>query len=339
MVRKTMMQIVDWQHVHRELTRIATTRSHLDWNEGIWLVQARRAGVHRHLGFGSLAEYVERLFGYRPRWTEERLRVADALQGLPEIEQALRDGAITWSAARELTRIASRENEQEWLEAAKGLTARQVEDMVAFHRPGDGPRDPADSSPRRHVLRMEVSAETLATFREAMAKLRRDAGESLDDDAALLLLARNTLGGPNDQGRANYQIAMTVCETCRRGWQESRGDQVEVAAEVLEMARCDAQCVGRVDSAASAHVGASTDTPTGRSGNAHVGASRAHQDIPPAIRRKVMRRDGGRCVVPASGLRFQHADASTEVIIRAALGVLSSSRPVHISARQQEARA
>ena len=27
-------------------------------------------------------------------------------------------------------------------------------------------------------------------------------------------------------------------------------------------------------------------------------AARAHQDIPPAVRRKVLRRDGGRCVVP-----------------------------------------
>ena len=93
---------------------------------------------------------------------------------------------------------------------------------------------------------MEVSAETFATFREAMAKLRREAGESLEDDAALLLLARQALGGPSDEGRANYQVALTVCESCRRGWQQGRGEQIEVGADVVEMARCDAQDVGHV---------------------------------------------------------------------------------------------
>src|SRR5882672_7288661 len=104
------------------------TRAHLDRDEGRWLVQGLRSGVHRHLGFGSLAEYLERLFGYGPRWTEERLRVAEALEKLAATEQALRDGAITWSTARELTRVAASGNEVEWLEAARGRTARQVEE-------------------------------------------------------------------------------------------------------------------------------------------------------------------------------------------------------------------
>jgi RuvA, C-terminal domain len=277
-----MVHDFDWQRVHQELSRLAKSRSHLDWEEGTWLVRGFRSGVHHHLGYGSFAEYVERLFGYSPRWTEERMRVAESLEKLPELEQALRDGEITWSTARELTCVAVSGNEGQWLQATKGRTARQVEEMVAGHRPGDGPSDRADPSLRRHVLRMEVSAETFATFREAMAKLRRDAGEALDDDAAMLLMSRNTLGGPNDEGRANYQVALTVCEACGHGWQQGRADQVEVGPEVVEMASCDAQHVGHIDSPASTH----------------VGVSRAHQDIPPAVRRKVMRRDGGRCVVP-----------------------------------------
>jgi hypothetical protein len=134
------------------------------------------------------------------------------------------------------------------------------------------------------VLRFELSAETFATFREAMAKLRRDTGSRLDDDAALLLLARQTLGGPTEPGRANYQIALSVCEECGRGWQQGRGEMVEVGSEVVEMASCDAQHLGRIQSGPAAHVGAR--------------ATRARQDVPPAVRRLVMRRDGGRCVVP-----------------------------------------
>jgi len=280
---------VDWRRAHEDLSRLAKTRARLDREEGESLLNALRSGVHLHLGFGSFAEYVERLFGYKPRWTEERLRVAEALEGLPEMGQALRDGRISWSAARELTRVVAADNEHAWLEVARGRTLRQVEELVAGHRPGENPEDRSDSSLPRRVLRFEVCAETMATFREAMAKLRREVGSPIDDDAALLLLARQVLGGPSEAGRASYQVALTICEDCGRGWQKANSEQVEVGSEIVEMASCDAQHLGRIggnceSDRASAHVG-------GR-------AVRARQDVPPAVRREVMRRDRGRCVVP-----------------------------------------
>ena len=43
------------------------------------LLQAHRAGAHLRLGYASFYEYTERLFGYGPRLTQEKLRVAEAL--------------------------------------------------------------------------------------------------------------------------------------------------------------------------------------------------------------------------------------------------------------------
>src|SRR5258708_455692 len=117
---------LDWRRAHEELSRFAKTRARLDWEEGTLLLSALRSSAHVHLGFGSFAEYVGRLFGYSARWIDERLRVAEALDGLPEFAQSLRDGAISWSAVRELPRVASPVNEHRWLEAAKGRTLRQV---------------------------------------------------------------------------------------------------------------------------------------------------------------------------------------------------------------------
>jgi hypothetical protein len=74
-----------------------------------------------------------------------------------------------------------------------------------------------------------------------MAKLRRESDSSLDDDASLLLMARQNLGGPTDDGRAPYQIALTVCDECGRGRQQGRGELIEVGADIVEMAQCDAQ--------------------------------------------------------------------------------------------------
>ena len=115
---------------------------------------------------------------------------------------------------------------------------------------------------------------------------------SLDDDAALLLLARQVLGGPTDEGRASYQVRVNVCEQCGRGSQEASGEDVPLGPAIVEMASCDAQRIG------SSHVG--REDQTYEHGGAHDPKRRlrAVQDIPPAIRREVMRRDRGCCVVP-----------------------------------------
>ncbi|HEY3498745.1 MAG TPA: HNH endonuclease, partial [Polyangiaceae bacterium] len=149
-----------------------------------------------------------------------------------------------------------------------------------------------------------------------MAKVRREAGEPLEDDAALLALARLALGGPREAGRSSYQVALTVCEQCRKGWQEGQGELVEVSSEVVEMAECDAQHIGTVAGAPSAHVDATSSVR--ERGGAHsskrgndgtrgyngarvdvaVRTTRAKQSVPPSVRRQVLRRDGGRCRVP-----------------------------------------
>ena len=293
----------EWERAHHELERLAKTRAGLDWLEGQWLLRALRAGTHIRLGFAGFPEYAERLFGYSPRLTHEKLRVAEALDELAELSQALRDGELNWSAVRELTRVAVPRTEGEWLDAARGRTVREIERLVSGRRPGDRPDDKPDPEAERHVLRFEVSSPTLALMRDAMSKARRDAGQSLDDDAVLMLLARGALGGPKDEGRASYQILLTMCEHCRRAEQQGGGEFVVVGPDVVEMAECDGQHLP--SSAEATHVGMKEPA-----------RPRATQTIPPATRREVMRRDGGRCIVPGcrhiAWLDIHHLDPRAE---------------------------
>jgi hypothetical protein len=285
---------VAWRGAHEALLRLAAKRAGLDFEEGRWLLAALRAGTHLRLGYGSFHEYTERLFGYGVRVTQEKLRVAEALEELPATARELEAGRVSFSAVREVTRVATPKTEREWLEMAQERTVRELEQLVSGHRPGSLPDDAPDASAKRHVLRLDVSGEVLATFREAMAKIRRDAGEALDDDAAILLLARTVLGGPQDEGRSSYQVAFSICECCGKGRQQGRGELVEVAPEVVEMATCDGQNIGTVSR--DAHVGADVQAP----GDLEVESSsftRATQTIPPALRRGVLRRDEGRCRV------------------------------------------
>lgn len=226
----------EWVRAHGALSRLAKERAAADAEEGRWLLAALRSSAYVHLGFGSFAEYVERLFGYKPRSTQEKLRVAEALEGLPVIAEALEEGSLNWSCARELTRVAVAQTEREWLAVACGKTVHQLEALVAGKTPGDKPSSPSDSSARRHVLRFEVTPETLALFREAMNRLRRSSGSQVDDDSALMLMARHVLGGPSDEGRASYQIALSVCPECGSGGQQASGQLMPVGAEVVAMA-------------------------------------------------------------------------------------------------------
>jgi len=293
----------DWLRAHSALQRLARERAAADADEGRWLLVAWRAGAHVHLGYGTFSEYIERLFGYAPRATREKLRVAEALESLPRSARALAQGAVTWCAARELTRVATSDTECAWLDAAAGKTTREIERLVAGKRPGELPPHPDEpQAPSRHVLRFDVAPETFATFRDAMHALRRAAGGNLDDDALLLAMARRVLGAPTDDGRSSHRISYELCPACGRGAQLAGGQQIPVGSEVLAMAACDGECIGPQ----SAEPANENDTPLGSTPvapkAAHVGyvghVGRARQAVPPALRRAVLLRDHHSCRVP-----------------------------------------
>jgi hypothetical protein len=271
------MQRDTWKRVHAELTRLARSKGAYDAEEARWLLEGKRVRVHEPLGYGTFLSYLEHVFGYGPRLASERLRVADALVGLPAMNDALASGDLCWSAVRELTRVAVPATETEWIAAAREKSMREVEDMVSGRQSGDRPGDPADPAMKRAVLRLEVTGDGLAAFREARRCLELEVGHSLDDDAFVRMLAHHALGGPSDPGRAAYQVAMTVCPQCRCGTRDGAGRELAVEPHVVDAALCDAQHVG--------------DT--------HVDGVpiRASQTIPPRIRRLVVRRAHGRCEV------------------------------------------
>ena len=277
--------VLQAQRAHEELLSVALARAKLDRHEAHWLIVAYRTQANRLLGLGSFAEYSERVLGHTPRVTEERLRVARALQDLPALAEALETGSLCWTAVRELTRVATPQTERQWLAAARKRPVREIERLVSGLPRGAEPGDRKDPEALKHALHFNVRPETLALFREAADRLRREAGEVLEDDALLLAMARRILGGPEDPGRANYQVAVTVCSSCGQGSIDAAGEAIPVSPDVVSMATCDAQ---RLDI-----------RPQGGE------APRATQEIPPKVRRLVRRRDRC-CVVP--GCRNRDCD-------------------------------
>jgi 5-methylcytosine-specific restriction endonuclease McrA len=123
-----------------------------------------------------------------------------------------------------------------------------------------------------------------------MRRINEQSGEKLDDDSALLLLARAALSastGVEDAeslGRSSYQVVVFECHECKRAVQPAGADQVKIAAATMSAARCDAQQIDLTHGAAARDEGAAPP--------------RATQSVPPAIRRQVLLRDQKTCQVP-----------------------------------------
>jgi len=273
----TNLRIDDWQALHQRLRGIAKRRAILDAEEAQCLREADKLKLWRRLGYIHMGEYLEPELGYGPQVGSERMRVARELAELPLIEASLGDGALPYSAVRELTRIATAATEAEWLDAARGKNLRQIEALVSGRKRGDRPRDPTNPDLVPRVVRLELSPQVFALFRQVQSALADEHGGPLDDGALVELLCRRALDGGGSSERPAHQIAITVCESCGRGWQNGAGREIEVGPEVVERASCDAELIGSLEDAQPARVTAT---------------------VTPRIRRQVLARDHHRCTVP-----------------------------------------
>src|SRR5688572_20385264 len=111
---------MEWQVVHERCLAAARNAAGVDREICRLLYEAVELKVHEWLGCGSVHEYAERVFGYGPHTTNERIRVGAALVELPETRKKFEAGELSFSAVRELTRAADGDNELEWLELVNG---------------------------------------------------------------------------------------------------------------------------------------------------------------------------------------------------------------------------
>jgi hypothetical protein len=89
----------------------------------------RRSGW-RDTGFSSTAEWLAWRIGIQPNAARERLRTALALEALPLTSEAMREGGLSFTKVRALTRVATPDNEATLLALARAGSAANLERMV-----------------------------------------------------------------------------------------------------------------------------------------------------------------------------------------------------------------
>jgi hypothetical protein len=103
----------------------------------VLLEEFDRLGGWEEPGLTSCAHWLNWRCGIGLNAAREKLRVARALPGLPEIRRHFESGELSFSKVRALTRIATPDNEQVLLTVARHGTAHHVETMASKWRAGE----------------------------------------------------------------------------------------------------------------------------------------------------------------------------------------------------------
>ncbi|MBU1699811.1 MAG: HNH endonuclease [Candidatus Eisenbacteria bacterium] len=265
-----------------------------------------RVRGHERFGCCTMNDYVALVLGVDDVAARERMRVSRALGELSRLEEVLRNGQLSYAKVRAVTRVATVENEQEWINKALELTARELEWEVARSRKGDRGTHrffhmkPMDREMTRLII--ELPAEEMEMIHQAIEKIRRVAGGSVPPSEALLYMAAEMLNTEFDETRTadHFQVVVHVGKGCGDvGEGSSKNVSAEtkvlppagevqtecgkgwVSPEKVDQLMCDASII------MARHLDDGT-----------IEVSDQGRTIPAATRRAVLWRDGRQCRVP-----------------------------------------
>ena len=140
----------DPAELRRAVTRVAAHINHADWRFIKLIAAMDRTRGWAGAGHASLGNWLDHRCGLGPCAARERIRIGRALARLPRIDAAFRDGVLSYSKVRAITRVATRGNEAVLLDIAGGSSAAQLESLVRTHeRIGGAERERACSEERR----------------------------------------------------------------------------------------------------------------------------------------------------------------------------------------------
>jgi hypothetical protein len=187
---------------------------------------------------------------------------------------------MSWASVRELTRVATAETEERWLDAIEDKRAAQVQKMVKGLKKGALPGDRQDPKLMTEWVGLEVPAAVAAMWRQMRIALDDEAGRRLTDAELCEEIAKRAtteVRAPGEVPRPGVQIAITTCRQCKQAHQVGPGVENAISVSDYERALCDSVFIGDLES----------DEVT-----------RNRTAIPHATRRKVLMRDMFACTVP-----------------------------------------
>ncbi|MGH7336676.1 MAG: hypothetical protein ACREI7_03785, partial [Myxococcota bacterium] len=150
------------------------------------------------LGHGRPGDYAVECAGISAREFRDLAAVDGALSELPVLDAAFRAGEIGWTQLRLLCRVATAEDQQEWLALARRLSARELaREVRAVDRRAREPLSvDSDSDDEKRVgVVLRLTPRARARWWSARQVANRVAGHALSHGAFAEVLAAEVLSG------------------------------------------------------------------------------------------------------------------------------------------------
>jgi len=257
----------------------------------LWFGEIMRRKLFRKLGYSSINQYAHVELKFSKTRTGDFVQLARKLEQLPVVRKSVENGALGYTKARELVKVATPETEEGWVAVARESSRRELEQKVAVakNRAGADPNQvvllppshdamvPPATPPVR--LSVEMTPEQFARYETMLEKLHKQG--PVGNRAEMLLEAMVELVAARDNSANEkaprgalasgppFQIHIHQCPDCGEASVSTDKGKLLVGHDVIERALCDSQ----------------VDEP----------GKRNTSTIPPAMRRMVLARDRHKC--------------------------------------------
>ncbi len=203
----------DPAELRRAVTRMAGHINLADWRFIKLIAAMERTRGWREGGYCNLGNWLDHRCGLGPCAARERIRIGRALAKLPRIDEAFRDGVISYSKVRAITRVATPETDALLLAIAEGSSAAQLESLVrTYERVGGIDRKRASSEHRRGL-----------SWRYEDGMLVITAAVPAERGALVIKALQQVVDGGKDEREAYYESRLAA--TCRQGTAEPAADE------------------------------------------------------------------------------------------------------------------
>jgi 5-methylcytosine-specific restriction endonuclease McrA len=223
----------------------------------LWFAEVQRRGLYRPLGHASLHLYATQALGFSDNRYYQFKRLADDLDRLPVLREAVETGKIGWTKALQVARVATEATQGAWVEKATTTGRRELELQVRQARKRrpvapaaqlafDNVAQPAVADPPT-TISLRADSVRLARFEALVEKAHKLGLATAGADRLDLVLAgleafvasaagdeHTRLAGPA------AQIIIQQCPDCERAAvTTSRGEKRLAPAQTAALA-CDA---------------------------------------------------------------------------------------------------
>lgn len=102
----------------------------------LWFAEVQRRGLHREFGYASLELYATQGLGFSLNRYWQFKRLADDLERLPALREAVATGELGWTKAQQVARVATPQTQAAWVARAAVAGRRELAGEVRAAREG-----------------------------------------------------------------------------------------------------------------------------------------------------------------------------------------------------------